>query len=135
MNTQDFLNDIRFALNVGAPAWGFHTPYRTGTINGETEALEDLALLVKLDKQAAEAFGPLGTIGNLTIYHRHLTGNHHIARLTTAQLEDHRGCEFDTDCHAGRIDTALETIAGIAVDLQRATGFGDLDRIEQGAFQ
>ena len=52
-------------------------------------------------------------------------------RLTAAKLQDHRRGRFQTGPREGRIDTALEPVPRVGVDLQRPAGMRRAHRIEE----
>ena len=57
-----------------------------------------------------------------------------LGRRAAAEIEDHFGGKLEARHHELRIDAALETVAGVGDDAQRAAGAGDVQRLPQGRF-
>ena len=55
-----------------------------------------------------------------------------LGRLAAAEVEDHPGGELDAGGREGRVDAALEAVAGVGVDPQAPAGAGGADRVEVG---
>ena len=58
-----------------------------------------------------------------------------LRRLAAAQIEDHGGGDLDAVGHEGRIDAALEAVAGIGLDAELAAGRGGAQRIEKRSLE
>ncbi len=82
---------------------------------------------------ADERLHPVGVelVGAVGV--RHLARRHHVRRLAAAEIEDHLGGQFDGGGVERRVDAALEAVARVGVDLERAAGLGDLDRVPDAA--
>ena len=55
--------------------------------------------------------------------------------LTAAEIEDHARGDLRAGLDEGRIDAALEAVAGVGIDPELPAGRGGADRIEIGGFQ
>jgi len=61
-------------------------------------------------------------------------GEDDFARFTAAKVEDHACGGLNGARHQRGVDAALETLARVRRDLVAAPGHGDMDGVEQGAF-
>src|SRR5690606_40411599 len=84
---------------------------------------------------AAELGHPLGPQLDLTPPLRLRTGDHRLARLAAAQLEDHAGRGFHRRDNRRRVDAALEAVTSVAHNAALAPGRRGPQRVEQRAFQ
>ena len=61
-------------------------------------------------------------------------GDDDLRRRAAAQIEHHLGREFEPGQHEGRIDAALEAVAGVGIDAELAAGLRDVDLVPQRQF-
>ena len=62
---------------------------------------------------------------------RAFAGEHHLAGVAAAQLQHQLRRQLEARQHEGRIDAALEAIAGVGDDAELAAGLGGVDRIPE----
>ncbi len=130
----DLLDEIGLAADVGAPARHADgaDAGRIRLARREAERRQDPHLLRRRDLDAEEAHdaGRVEAVAPRRLRHR--AGDLDLGGLAAAEVEDHPGRELDPRRGEGRVDAALETVAGVGVDLQAAAGARRADRIEVG---
>ena len=57
-----------------------------------------------------------------------------LRRRAAAQIQHHARRQFEARQHEGRIDAALETVAGVGIDAELAAGLRDVDLVPQRRF-
>ena len=62
------------------------------------------------------------------------SGHRHRRRRAAAEIEYHFCREFEPRQHEGRIDAALEAVAGVGIDTKPAAGLRDVDLVPQRRF-
>ena len=118
-------------MHVGPPGWRRRDDSVFGTRHAEAEPFEDAHLLADRNIGAAERAhavwpqrDPAGRIGPGA-------GSNRPAGLAAAEFEDQARRNLGAPIGRFGIDTSLEAVAGVGIDLQRPAGRGDRQRVEQ----
>ena len=136
VDPQDLFHQAGLALDVGAP--GGHLDLQRGLaagLDGEAEALQDLALTLGWQREAAEAGAALGPQGDLAPPVRDLAGGDDVARLAAAERQDQARRDLGAPAGRFRVEPALEAVAGVGEDAELAAGGGGAHRIEERDLQ
>ncbi len=123
-------------MDIGAPAWDRHVHDAVvAGLNTTAERFQDADLFRYRNIHAAQAQHPRRAQGQGAVPVRLLPGDHQLAGLAAADLQDQAGRDLGAGDHEGGIDAALEAVARVAVDRQLAAGLRRADGIEQGHFK
>ena len=103
-------------------------------VQPEAEPLQRRALFRLGDVHAHQArdAGRIQLVGPVRVGHG--AGLDHLGCLTTRVIHDHPHRMLQPHGRERGINAPLEPVTGIGIDLERAAGIGDLDRIPIGAF-
>ena len=125
------LDEIGFAADIGPPARNGAGKAACPFGHAEAEGRQDALLLGPGHVDAAQGLHARLAQGEAAARLRNFPRHDGLRRLAAAQIEDHGGGDLDAVGHEGRIDAALEAVAGIGLDLQLASGGGGAQRIEE----
>ena len=133
-DADDLLDEIGLALDVGPPGRGRDGDALARAVNGEAELPQDLLGFggLHVETRQARHLGP-GELDDALIL-GHLTRHQGLAGLAAAQVHHHAGGKLQPRHREGRIDAALEAVAGIGDDAELAAGLRDVERVPQGRF-
>ena len=127
----DFFDQIGVAEDVGAPRGRGDLI----AVEGKTQRVQGLALLGFGNVHADKADDPCrvqgigaGGVGGLAVHGK-------LGRRAAAEVEDHLRGKIEARQREGGIDAALKAVAGVGIDLLRAAGGGDGDRVPEGGFK
>ena len=133
-NAHDLLDDIGLAVHVATPRGDRDLHNRAAAGHHETEMGEDAP---HLDRRHVDAGEPLD-LGQRKLNHAVVAealADHDVLRgRAAADLHHQARCQLQPRHHEGRIDAALETIAGVRIDAELAAGVGDVDLVPQRRF-
>ena len=129
----DLLDQVSLSLDVGPPAR-----------NGDLEAVplagdpEAQHAERRLDLRRSEIeTGEPSHLGDGEVDDQVPLGNgagrDDLGGLPAAELQHKLGRELEAGQREGRIDAALEAVAGVGIDVQRAARAGDVERVPEGA--
>src|SRR6185437_5374059 len=99
--------------------------------HGEAEIAEDARLLVGGDLEPAEASDSLRPQRQPAAPVGQRAGADSLARLAAGELADQPGRHLGTPLGRDRVDAALEAVASVALDAERAAGRGHPALVEQ----
>ncbi len=135
LDAQHLLDEVRLAVDVPAPGRRRDADRLTRHANDEAELVEDIEAFRLRHVEAAKTGDAVGSEAVAPLPFRRGAGDHQFRRLAAAEFHDQlRGYLRPVD-QEFRVHAALEPVAGVGIDAQRAAGHGGADRIEGGHFE
>ena len=136
VDSKHVLDEVGRLHDIASPRRGLdHQLARAHLVEPVAQRLQDLPRLEFLHLDSTHARDHRGVEGDLSAPLGNLAGNQKFAGFAAAQLEDQPGSDFGSRDGKGRIDAALEAVAGVGFDTQSAPRARRARGIEQGDFE
>ena len=132
MNADHFLDDVRRAVDVGAPGRHGHGPV-VGDV--EAERGEDALLLAIGNVDAAEVASESRIVSDGLARQRRLACTDHFAGLAATDVEDQLGQQVEPGIEERRIDATFDPPARVGGEQEGLPGAGDGSGIVPSSFR